>query len=339
MKKILFLQSQFDFNQFYDSEVFLNSDKIEFLGINYLNKKPEFFLKFDEIYNCDYSDIHSTLIVKKAKSIGIKTFLLMDGIYDWANSYLNPKWVDENSKFDLSIYNLVYCVENHTKSFLKLHGIETKIYKPPRIFRVSEKKTKFKKNNKASKNRILITTSNTPYFNNIEFERIIKIFKGIIKWCGDNSIEIFYRIYDKKILDRLDINKKINLTKGSIDLYLDEIDILITTPSSVSVTSAMYDKPFIHVIYRDTPNTLQAAWQIFDVEMVPDVIKSALNRDKYRMLHQRTIIPKKDIKNFDNLEYMKSDFENFPKINTLKYTKVVIKNKLKFLYHKFFKYK
>ena len=49
MKKILFIQSEFDFNQFYDKDIFPNTDDVEFEGIKYLNKENKFFqniLKF-----------------------------------------------------------------------------------------------------------------------------------------------------------------------------------------------------------------------------------------------------------------------------------------------------
>ncbi len=39
MKKILFIQSKFDFDQFYDTNIFPNPDSIEFEGIKYINKE------------------------------------------------------------------------------------------------------------------------------------------------------------------------------------------------------------------------------------------------------------------------------------------------------------
>ena len=129
MKKILFIQSKFDFNQFLDKEIFPDTNNVEFSGINYLNKPVEFFSKYNQIYNCDYSDIHAAAITNKAKRAGVETFLLMDGIYDWANSYLNPKWANNKFHFDISIYKLVYCVDNHTSSYFRLTGIKSKLYK------------------------------------------------------------------------------------------------------------------------------------------------------------------------------------------------------------------
>ena len=35
MKKVLFIQSEFDFNQFYDKDIFANTDDVEFEGIKY----------------------------------------------------------------------------------------------------------------------------------------------------------------------------------------------------------------------------------------------------------------------------------------------------------------
>ncbi len=340
MKKILFIQSKFDFSQYFDEKIFTNTDEIEFTGIKYLNKPAEFFSKYKKIFNCDYFDSQACSIIKKANSVGVDTFLLMDGIYDWANSNLNPVWKNNNTFFDVSFYNLVYCIDSHTASYFNLIGIKTDLYKPPRVFKLTEEDRSIK--NKIivnTRKKILLTTSNTPYFNNIEFIRIINIYKGIIEWSKLNSVDIYFRIYNEKFISELGIKKEFNLTEGPIDNYLNEMDILITTPSSISVTAVMLDKPFIHIIYRDTPMAFQAAWQIFNKDMIPDVLKSALNKEEIRMMHQRTIIPHFKI----NTETKKIGSQNKTERN-LKFSKIslimaIIKANLKGIYYKLFKYK
>ncbi len=339
MKKILFIQSEFDFNQFFDEKIFPNRDDIEFEGIKYLNETAEYFSKYTKVYSCDYFDEYAYSIIKKAKSTGVDTFLLMDGIYDWANLYVNPKWEEKKNFFDVSFYKLIYCVDSHSASYLSSTGASTDVYAPSRIFNITTKdKTKKNKIINTSKKKILITSSNTPYFDKTEFIRIINIFKSVIEWGKLNSVDIYYRIYNEKILKELDINQEVNLTEGSIDTYLKEIDVLITTPSSISITAAALDKPFIHIIYRDTPIAVQAAWQIFNPEMSSEVLKSALIREENRMMHQRTIIPKMRINLETKKINKKNEDVNVVKYSSLKLFLVILKSKLKGLYYKLFKY-
>ena len=337
MKKILFIQSKFDFNQFYDASIFPNNDDIEFGGIKYLNKPPEFFLRYSKIYSSDYCDNLAISIIKKANSIKVDTFLLMDGIYDWAALHVNPKNVD--IFFDVNIYTTIYCVDNHSASYLNSIGAITELYKPYRIFGLNLNTEHKNKILSSTKKKILLTTSNTPYFDEIEFNRITSIFKSIIDWCKLNSTELYFRIYNKKILSELNIDDELNLTKGSIETYIKKIDLLITTPSSISATAIMLDKPFIHVIYRDTPISFQAAWQIFTTDMTDKVLKSALSRDKKRMEHQRTIIPQIEIKNLKSEPNFNHESSKNIKYSTFYYLIAIFKSKIKGIYHKIFKHK
>ncbi len=339
MKKILFIQSKFDFNQFLDEKIFPNSNDVEFDGLKHLNKPAEYFSKYTKIFSCDYSNKYAYSIIKKAKSSSVNTFLLMDGIYDWANLYLNPKWAKNKFYFDVSVYDLVYCVDSHTASYFNLNNVKSELYKPPRVFKISqndipEKEKIFNSSNK----KILLTTAISPYFDEIEFNRIINIFASIIEWSKLNSIDLYYRIFNKKIISELKIEDKFNLTKGSIDNYLKNIDVLITTPSTVSVTAIMLDIPAVHIIYRDTPNIFQTAWQIFHTEMVPDILNSALKKQQDRMIHQRTIIPhvKIDIepKKFISQNKIEKNF----KFSKISFIFAILKSKLKGLYYKLFKY-
>ena len=339
MKKILFIQSKFDFNQFYDKDILPNSNEIEFGGIKYLNEPPEFFLKYSKIYSCNYCDNLASSIIKKAKTINVETILLMDGIFDWAALHVNPKNADIT--FDVNIYTKIYCVDNHSASYLKSIGAITGLYKPHRIFGLNLN-VDYKKDRllSSTKKKILLTTSNTPYFNEIEFTRITKIFKSIIEWCKLNSTEIYFRIYNKKILSELNIDGELNLIDGSIETYIKKIDLLITTPSSISATAVMLDKPFIHVIYRDAPISFQAAWQIFSTDMTNEVLKSALSRDKKRMAYQRTIIPQIEIQNFKDEESTYNyESSNKIKYSTFEYMIAIFKSKIKGIYHKIFKHK
>tara|TARA_Y100000389_G_scaffold120627_1_gene117976 strand:- start:4071 stop:5093 length:1023 start_codon:yes stop_codon:yes gene_type:complete len=340
MKKILFIQSEFDFNQFYDKDIFPNTDDVEYEGIKYLNKETEFFSKYSKIFSCDYSDGLAFSIIKKAKSINVDTYLLMDGIYDWANIHLNPKLKGEIISFDINSYNIVYCVDNHSASYLASIGANTFLYKPSRVFSLNlNKATKTNKILSSTKKKILLTTSNTPYFNEIEFNRIINIFKSIIEWSKANSVDIYFRIYNSEILSELNIADKFNLTEGSIETYIKKIDLLITTPSSISATAIMLDKPTVHIIYRDTPINFQTAWQIFNTEMIDETLKLALSRESKRMSHQRSIIPQVAINNI-NQEFNsnKKDSHNI-KYSLFSLFLAIFKSKIKGLYYKIFKYK
>ena len=340
MKKILFIQSKFDFDQFYDTNIFPNPDSIEFEGIKYINKENKFFTKYSKIFSCDYSDDLAFSIIKKAKSINLDTYLLMDGIYDWANIHLNPKLKGKNISFDAKFYKQVYCVDNHSALYLASIGANTSLYKPSRIFNLDlNRESRTNKISSSTKKKILLTTSNTPYFNEIEFDRIIKIFKSIIEWSKVNSVDTYFRIYNSKILSELNISDKSNLTEGSIEAYIKKIDLLITTPSSISATAIMLDKPTIHIIYRDTPIIFQSAWQIMNTEMIDEVIKSALSRDQKRMIHQKSIIPQVVINNTNQeINLDKKDSHNI-KYSFFSVFLAIFKSKIKGLYYKIFKYK
>ena len=132
-----------------------------------------------------------------------------------------------------------------------------------------------------------MTTANNPTFDDQEREKLKNILRNIVVNFSSNLV---FRIFDKELIDFPEAGGIENIMEGDIRDVIREVDGVICTPSSVLLTSMMYDKPTAQIIYRDCPIFLQTGWLIYDVDQVTKTINSMLEGDVDRMRYQSYVV-------------------------------------------------
>ena len=112
----------------------------------------------------------------------------------------------------------------------------------------------------ARKNKILLTTAKTPYFDSGEFERLCTLIDQVSKFLEIMNIDYSWRLFDLDLIDRINLRGKPNNTNGSFSNATDGCNAVITTPSSVSVEAMALGLRVGHFMYRDSPITIPCAW-------------------------------------------------------------------------------
>tara|TARA_B110000208_G_C11767774_1_gene429296 strand:- start:1405 stop:2079 length:675 start_codon:yes stop_codon:yes gene_type:complete len=114
--------------------------------------------------------------------------------------------------------------------------------------------------NYANNTTILITTANKAYFDKGEFTRLIKIIKNTKNEIISLGISYKFRIFDKKIIEALEIDSADNYIHCSFNEAIVDISVVLTTASTISLEAMANCRRVGHFLYRNCPITVPAAW-------------------------------------------------------------------------------
>lgn len=243
--------------------------------------------QFDIVVTCiDHSRL-SKFVVCLARSIGKKTILIMDGTYDFCNSVCHPYLKKVKRQIlQYKIYDLILTPDYDFSNYLRMSASLIK-YIPKHMKVIGSSYEK-----KTESSSILITTANTAYFNNEEFCRLTSIIKKILKELYDINVIVKLRVFDNKLLSCLydDFPGIENLVNSDLSDVLNQIDGVISTPSSVVVSSVMANLPTCVLLYRDFPYEHPAGWVLHEGLDIKNTVRSMLSRDIHRMNYQSRMI-------------------------------------------------
>lgn len=307
MEKILFLESKKVIENLGIWNMKTNDNEV-FDGAKNYKKTLKNIKDYDLIISVFYNDPINNLIIGEAKLSGVRTLLLTDGIIEWSNMFKN----NLQKKYGLNlfhpiIHDILYVIGKREKDyFIKTQDIEVKNYM---INRITQKKEALIPLPKSV--RFLITTSNTPYYDDKEFFILTKIIKNIQKSLEELKINYKFRIYDKKIIKKLNISPKINDTDNSFTETLKKYSSVITTASSIMLTSMYHQRSVGQILFRNSPVFIQSGWNISRSENINETLVSMSKKEKSRMQYQSYELTNyyeiDSLDKFDNLKSKKMD--------------------------------
>lgn len=310
--KILFLDSINCIKRLLDIELIEKVHDIDFLGERFYGKEAEYFKKFDLIVQTHFTNITHQEIVLISKQQKVATMFIFDGVFDWANTYLNIKHLKSNLFIgNPFIHDYVLTVTGGVGlSFLKYTNPQTRFlqYIPKRNTSSSPNKG----NNMTKCNAVLITTANTAYFNNSEFESLVRVIKLATKACEKKGITIKYRIFDSSLIKELGISNFDNLIEGTFETSLESVDFVISTSSTINVDVIKNALPLATLLYRNSPLFNSGGWLIYDEKTAEDSIENLVNKaDDYheRILYQNSCYVTEKVPLYDmKLDAFRNEF-------------------------------
>jgi len=253
---------------------------------NYLRSNSEFL----NDYVCTISPtfVPSLVRVIFKKWLGYRIAVIPDGIFEFSNVFYNPlSYIFFRNIFFLDFYDLILIYGDDEFEFIKICGVApSKVMKIPYLTKNSLK---------SSGAKLLITTANSPYFNEEELILLIEIYRAIIKACDDLGVNVIYRFYDENF-------KKIIPPGGYNDIQSDfgslisDVGFIITTPSTIVLDALAFDIPVGQVHIRTSPIFLQSGWNIFSSTNMLDLLRSMLRRESERMAFQQFTLQKYQLK-------------------------------------------
>jgi hypothetical protein len=238
--------------------------------------------RYDAVITCISHSASSRYITYMAQNCDVPVFYFMDGIGDFSNFQLNSYALSAGvSQMLPNFHDFVFCVDDGTKNFIHMQGAGAECYKPSRVY------GKTMIDNSKSEFDFLITTANTPYFNDFELSQLAHLINNIIASISSSGKTFAVRLYDKQLMSLIN-DCETNLTLGVFDDAMCRASCLITTPSSIVMPTVMSGIPVAILDYRDAPLLLQTGWRIHSSVDLPTVLNSMLDNNEDRMLYQNS---------------------------------------------------
>ncbi|MPW36247.1 hypothetical protein [Vibrio sp. B1Z05] len=283
MKKILFSEHE----TYYRSLGLRDIDGLEYVfgGSRFYNKEISFFKKFSGFVCAFYTMPHNTLLTLKFKSLNKRTLLCSDGIFEFSNAFENPMI----TKYRLSLFHPIIqdCFLSVGKREANYFSQDVEViqYMPERMLSQTDvidlsKDTK-----------VLITTANTAYFNELEFCRLKSLISEVAELLSYNSIKFCFRIFDEKLLSALNVDHQVyNDINRGFEETLADYNSVITTPSSIAITAMYHRRSVALLVYRDWPMYLQAGWLLPSAKVLESSLQDFISLEESRIEIQNKIL-------------------------------------------------
>ncbi len=257
--KILFLQDRSYFTRYGFEDEGL-SYTVCFLEGDY-KKSTRNLTKYDLIMSCIYHDVMANHIINKAASVGVKSIFLTDGVFDLANSINNGITSSLNLFPQLPIVTDYICVSSNMSEKLAKYFGKTPLKLLPKFISHTEVTS--------TKGRsVLITTANSSYFNDEEFQALNRLIVETYKFCIDSGIDVYFRIFDgrivKELTQKLKLRADLFRNEGGFEESLEGVGAVFTTHSSICVTTATSRVPTCCFLYRSEPTEPIYGWVYFN---------------------------------------------------------------------------
>lgn len=281
--KVLFIEPKENFERLIDVSSFVSGGEYSF-GVPFVVVDLVSYInEFDYVVTCIEHSCLSRNIIDVANELDLHTVLIMDGTFEYKNSIDNPYLKKVGFKLLKSNrFTFVFSPDILMKKYVESLESIFKEYMPKHAFYLREKNMEI-----CEEKKVLLTTANQAYFNEEEFQRLVRLFNSIIKVLTESSICFSFRVFDERLIKELNIKPINNNLDCSFSDCLANHSHVITTPSTIVYTSILADRPTALALYRDVPITQPAGWLFYENKSLGNSVLNFLNSDLDRMNYQR----------------------------------------------------
>ncbi|MCZ4694011.1 hypothetical protein DWB61_03090 [Ancylomarina euxinus] len=256
-----------------------------------IEEKPDLVIIPDEHW-CELGNIVAT-----CKAHGILTLQLMDGILEWRrtwdygsnghriNGILNPlnqpAFAHKIACLGFKDFRLLESWGNHGKC---------EIVGMPRLRNIQGLRTDFSHLDK-KKGKILVCTAKTPAFTIEQERKTIESLKDLRDFFKErNDVEIVWRLSG-------DLSEKLNIKNTLTDLngleihrIIQEVDSVITTPSTTLLEAMVLKTPVALLDYHNLPHYFESAWIISSQNHILNVFEELMNPPVVKLDYQEFLL-------------------------------------------------
>jgi hypothetical protein len=273
--------------------------------INSLEQEVIFLLDYDSKYSfSDDIDLVITAqhyeepevgLIQKAVKQDIPTLILADGILEFNNIWCNPKMSAGRIFQPVLGHKIAVLGRSQTRILESWGNIgKCEIVGLPRLDQYLDKQPRIRKPGESFK--ILVMTGKTPGYTTEQIEKVTQALLDLKNWFEQNtifkglSLEPLWRIASS-IAQQIEVDSQISDLSGQeLSETLQEVDALITAPSTSVLEGMLQGIPVSLLNYGNTPQFVPAAWSITCFQHIADVIDGLIQKPATYMLFQDTIL-------------------------------------------------
>jgi hypothetical protein len=260
-----------------------------------LAHRPALVICFDEHY-CELANLIATV-----KENGVATLQVMDGILEWRRTW---DYVREGHPVDGVVLPLnqpvlsdkIACLGRRDARIMESWGNfgKCEIVGAPRMDGLVERRLSGKIPEVrpiGRKLRILVMTAKTPGFTESQVRITTGALRDLKKYFDQrNDIDVVWRLTAD--LDRTlgTHNNLVDLAGTELHELLEQVDAVITTPSTSMLESMLLNRPVALLDYFNIPHYFEAAWSISCEQQIPQVVEELLEPPPHRFDFQQFLL-------------------------------------------------
>jgi len=234
-------------------------------------------------------------LLRKAVDAGIPTLILADGILEYRNTWEHPQLVP-GALFQPVLGHKIACLGRSQARIIESWGNPTQceVIGAPRFDALAGKKRRERP--AAAPFRVLVMTAMTPYFTD-EHHRLVRqslldlraAFKRGVTIDG-LRVEPVWRL--TKGLDReIGVDTHVtDLTGRPMAEVLQNVDAVITTPSTAMLEAMRLGLPVAALDYCNVPAYVQPSWRISAADHIAPTLRELVNPPAPKILFQETTL-------------------------------------------------
>lgn len=238
----------------------------------------------DEVRVVVVKDTHTftaSYALDEARRVGAVTVLLMDGIVEWRNTFLNPR--SGPAFLRPAPVDVVACAGEMDRRTLAALGNDAVATGLPRLRRVGRAP-------RPRRGPVLVATANQPAFSEVERERLIASLAALLDAAAELGVELLWRL-----TGGLDAELGVASDRRPLAESLAEAAAVVTTPSTLMVEAMLADRPTALLHPHPTPLWQPCAWLWRGVgaadtpdRTMPSLEFAGLHRDLARLTRRAT---------------------------------------------------
>lgn len=260
-----------------------------------LSHDPRLVICFDEHY-CELGHL-----VAELRSRGVATLQVMDGILEWRRTW---DYTREGHRIDGTVNPInqpvlsdkVACLGRRDVRILESWGNfgKCEMIGAPRLDGLLAKRaagTFQKVRPGGRKPRVLVMTAKTPGFTEQQMATTKRSLRDLRDFFGArNNVDVVWRLTSDLDAELGIENRLKDLTGGDLHAVLEEVDAVVTTPSTSLLEAMLMDRPVALIDYHNCPHYFETAWSIYCREHVGPVVDDLLAPPPPRMDYQAYLL-------------------------------------------------
>jgi SAM-dependent methyltransferase len=241
-----------------------------------------------------YTEPARTLI-RKAVAADIPVLILADGILEYRNTWEHPQ-IENGALFQPVLGHKIATIGRSQSRWLESWGNAGKCETVglPRLDRHCTLARRVRPSNAAF--RILINTAITPYFTEAHRQQVTASLRDLKSFFDKSPVfngvklEPVWRLtkgLDAEIGVASDVS---DLSGHEMAVALQQVDALITTPSTAILEGMYFGLPVAALDYCNTPHYVSTAWRITASDQIAATMAELISPPEPKLLFQETVL-------------------------------------------------
>ena len=238
------------------------------------------------------------------KDNNVATLYMIDGILEWRNAWENsPDEIACPYTMRPALSHKVACIGASQARTLAAWGNADKVEVVgiPRLDQLpidpaetmSAERDRTPTNDQATPLRVLVMTAKTPAFTVSQLETVRRSLRDLLAWqqanpfMANRKVEFTWRL-TRGLAAELEVDNQLDNLAGT-DLHdqLEQVDAVITTPSTAVLEAMRMGLPVAQLDYHNCPHYVQTGWDIASADHITETLVQMADREPARMLFQR----------------------------------------------------